>query len=120
MTRLRFQLHPFGNRTDVDKTLNRATSIVAGKLASEGILDFAKEDGNDIISELIEDLAECKEKLFDTQFDMAQFKICVHNHVEDAENQIWDFENSLDEDAAGSRSLSLFMPLIILSVLITV
>lgn len=98
----------------MDDYLKEFVSIIVAKLRVEGLPEYAQEDGSDIINELRDDFAECKEHL-ETSHSMTEFKACVHQQMEDAEDRIWDFENSLEFSSSNSLSLcSVLIPAIII------
>lgn len=84
--------------------MDEIISIFVTKLSFEKIPEYAREDGRDIINELRDELVDCKENLLRTH-SLVNFRSCVHQQIEDAEDQIWEFEQSLQESSASKLSL---------------
>lgn len=88
--------------------MKKFISIIVGKLRVEHLPEYAQEDGRDIINELRDDLEECKENL-ENSHSFGAFKGCVHQQMEDAEDRIWDFKNSLGTSSSNMLSFCLFL-----------
>lgn len=78
----------------------------------ENLPEYAREDGQDIINEFKDNLEDCKKEL-DRTHNIGDFKICTSKQIEVAENQLWDFRNSLVASNANSLAFCVILiPLI--------
>jgi uncharacterized protein YvpB len=95
------------------------------KLNVTALPKFAQEDGREIMSELGENLSECRNQL-QSDHMLWQYKVCVHQQLDSTDNQIWDLINQLstdssrehdDDDDSASLKLAIFVPLFVMSFL---
>lgn len=98
------------NETTIDDLITQATSRVYALLGLDDIPDVAKEDGNDIIRDLISELARCRDDLAETK-SMKEFRRCIRANVDDARDKIFELENELEDSTANAPSLRPFMVL---------
>lgn len=99
--------------TEADNFLERIFTNIVAKLNVENLPEYAREDGQDIINEFKDNLRDCKTELDRTQ-NIGNFKICTNKQIEVAENQLWDFRNSLDASSSNSSAFFvLLIPLIV-------
>ena len=105
---------PTNDESFVDAMFGNILKEIATELGVERLPEYAQEDARDIINELQDDLAECKEILRTTQ-SMLLFKACVHQDVEDARDRIWEFKRTLY--SSSSIPLSSFIILIFLKLI---
>lgn len=80
-------------------------------LRLEELPEFSRQDANDIFDELTDDLNECKAKLL-LYHSMLEFKACVHQRMEDADDKVWEFDRSFPH--SGSSSLAFRLVVLIL------
>lgn len=66
---------------------------------------YAREDGRDIMTELNENLAECRTRLLSDKV-LWQYKVCVHQQLDTTDNQIWELINSLHRDENDKDDLN--------------
>lgn len=74
---------------------------------------YAHESGRDIISELRDELSECRDNIRLTH-SIKDFNSCVHQHVEDAKSSMWELTKDLIPPSSRAGSLRLGTILIVL------
>jgi hypothetical protein len=63
----------------------------------------AREDGNDILIRLEENLDECR-NLLKSDHMLWEYKVCIYQRLDTFENEIWDLRQSLrDEEDESSN-----------------
>lgn len=103
-----FELPEITNETTIDDLITQATSRIYSLLGLDALPDEAKEDGNDIIRNLVFELARCRDDLAETK-SMKEFRTCIRANVDDARDKIFELENELEGSTANSPSLRPFM-----------
>lgn len=84
-----------------------------------------REDANDILIRLEENLDECQNAL-DNDHVLVQYKKCVHQQLDRAANEIWEFrdeneshfDHDNDDDHSSGNSLNLLVFLIPLNLIL--
>lgn len=82
---------------------------------------YAHEDARDIISELKDDLKECKEELRSSHL-LERFKDCAHQQVDDSFDSFWalkeELENSSDSSTFRKFTLNSILIFLVVKILI--
>lgn len=104
----KFDIPEITNETTIDDLITQATSRVYALLGLDDIPEVAKEDGNDIIRDLISELARCRDDLAETK-SMREFRMCIRANVDDAQDKIFELENELEDSTDSTPSLRPFM-----------
>lgn len=105
---LPFDIPEITNDTTVDDLIEQATKRIYAILGLDNIPDYAKEDGNDIIRDLVTELSKCRDELAETR-SMKEFRSCVRGHVDHARDKIWEFDYDLEASAANSFRLCKYL-----------
>lgn len=111
-----FEIPEITNETTIDDLITQATARILGFLGLDSLPEEAKEDGNDIIKDLIFELSRCRDDLAETK-SMKEFRKCIRANVDDARDKIFELENELEDSTAGSPTLR---PILILFALLAV
>jgi hypothetical protein len=99
-------------------------SIANMKLNTTFLPKYAQEEAVDIMNDLRENLQECQTRLLSDHL-LWQYKVCIYQHLDATDNQIWDLKNTLrydstetDDNDSKSSSLRAFLSLIIFNLIV--
>lgn len=103
--------------SEVDFFLDDIVIYVTNKFDIERSLPvYAHEDARDIISEMKDDLKECKEELRSSH-SLERFRNCAHQQVDDSFDSFWELKQDL-ENSSGASAFRRFTLNSILSFLV--
>jgi len=109
----------------VDDHLVSILSVASLKLNTTFLPKYAQEEALEIMNDLRENLQECQTRLISDHL-LWQYKVCVYQHLDATDNQIWDLKNTLRYDSSvtdddwpsQSSSLRALLSLIILNLIV--
>lgn len=94
------------------------------KLNTTFLPKYAEEEARDIMNELSENVQECQKRL-QTDHLLWQYKVCIYQHLDSTDNQIWDLKNKIrydssesDDNDSQSTTLRAFLSLLIFNLII--
>lgn len=108
----------------MDNHLVSILSVANLKLNTTFLPKYAQEEALDIMNDLHENLQECQTRLLSDHL-LWQYKVCVYQHLDATDNQIWDLKSTLrydssetDDDGSQSSTLRALLSLLIFNLIV--